>query len=253
MKQPLLNAWVNNLNWEEALREIDGLIAGKEPSYLTEVNVDVLVKMEEDPYLKRIVNEADLTLVDGQPLIWISRLGKEPVKAKISGSDLAWVLSERAEKKGYSIFILGGGDGAADEAAGNLRRKFPNLNIAGTCAPAWGFEQDEQEKRRILEAVLKAGPDLLFVCLGCPKQEKWIYENYRLCGAKLSLCSGGTVDFIAGRVKRAPKWMSAWGMEWFYRFLKEPRRLFRRYFIENMKIWSMIWKYGKQTDRGNKL
>ena len=241
MKQPLLNAWVNNLNWEEALREIDGLIAGKEPSYLTEVNVDVLVKMEEDPYLKRIVNEADLTLVDGQPLIWISRLGKEPVKAKISGSDLAWVLCERAEKKGYSIFILGGGDGAADEAAGNLRRKFPNLNIAGTCAPAWGFEQDEQEKRRILEAVLKAGPDLLFVCLGCPKQEKWIYENYRLCGAKLSLCSGGTVDFIAGRVKRAPKWWIDHNAEFAYRLIRQPKRITR-----NAKFvkyaWWLLWK-----------
>mgnify|MGYP001021427218 FL=1 len=88
-------------------------------------------------------------------------------------------------------------------------------------------------------------PDVLIACFGCPKQEKWIYENYQKYGAKVSICAGATVDFLAGNVNRAPKWMSDHGLEWFYRFLQEPKRMFKRYFIDDVKILSLIFKYRK--------
>lgn len=242
-KQPLLNTFVNNVSWEEALQEIDNLIQKGSPSYITEINVDVLVRMEKDLYLKKIMEQADLALVDGQPVVWIAKWQKHPVKAKISGSDLAGVVFEMAGRKGYSVFILGGMPGVAEQGAANIKAKNPGINIVGTYAPPWGFEHDEKELEKINKMIASVHPDILLVCLGCPKQEKWVYENYKKCGAKVSFCGGATIDFLAGRITRAPKWMSNHGLEWFYRFLKEPRRLFKRYFIDDMKILHLIWEY----------
>lgn len=242
-KQRLLNTYVNNVDWTETMQGIEGLLAKEEPFYIVEVNVDVLLKLEQDSYLKKIVREADMVLVDGKPLQWIAKWQGNPIKEKISGSDLVEVLCERAEKKGYSIFILGGETGVAQEAAKKTKEKYQGINIAGTYAPLWGFEKNRDEQKKINDLISAVRPDILFVCLGCPKQEKWIYENYRICGAKAAFCAGASVDFLAGRIKRAPKWMSNHGLEWFYRFLKEPRRLFKRYFIDDMKILGLMWRY----------
>ena len=170
---------------------------------------------------------------------------KHPVKEKISGADLIRVLCKRAAQKGYSVFILGGAEGVPEAAAENVKKEFPGIRIAGAYAPEWGFEKDQGQLDKINAMISEAHPDLLFACLGCPKQEKWIYENYKKCGALVCLCAGAAVDFLAGRVKRAPAWMSRCGLEWFYRFLKEPGRLFKRYFIDDMKIFGLIWKYRK--------
>lgn len=245
-KQPLLNTFVNSLNMDEAVQAIERLIDDGKRSYVVAANVDVIMKIEADPYLKEIVDNADITLVDGKPLIWISRLHKKAVKAKISGSDLVPVLCGRAAKVGHSIFIIGGREGIAKKAGIKLKEKNPNIKIAGTYAPPLGFEKDEAEISKINEIITKAHPDLLIACFGCPKQEKWIYENYQKYDAKVSLCAGATVDFLAGSVKRAPRWMSEHGLEWFYRFLQEPRRMFKRYFIDDVKIVKLIIKYWKK-------
>ena len=241
-KQPLLNTYVNNVDWEEVLEIIGRMAAGDKPSYIVEVNVDVLVKMERDPYLRRIAGEADLTLVDGTPLLWIARWQKRPVKAKISGSDLVLALCREAARTGRSLFILGGAGETPALAAARCARRFPGLKIAGYYAPPWGFERNEKERERINQMIRQADPDILFACFGCPKQEKWVYENYKACGARVCLCAGASVDFLAGRIKRAPAWMSRAGLEWFYRFLREPGRLFKRYFIDDMQILWLMWK-----------
>lgn len=242
-KQPLLNTYVNNVDIEEALSAIEELIADKKKSYIVEVNVDVVMKIEDDCYLKKIVDNADMTLVDGKPLIWISKWHKSPIKAKISGSDLVPLLCESARDKGYSIFIIGGKNGVAEKAKENLERYLPGIKIVGTYSPAFGFENDEVELDKINKKISDANPDLLIVCFGCPKQEKWIYENYKKYCAKVSICAGATVDFLAGNVKRAPKWMSEHGFEWLYRFIQEPKRMFKRYFIDDIKILKLIKKY----------
>ena len=245
-KQPLLNTYVNNLNWKEVMDTIKKLVERGRPSYIIEINVDVLLKFETDLQLKKIADQADLVLVDGKPLVWIAKWQKSPVKAKISGSDLVQKICEEAAKEKYSIFIVGGRDGASEEAADNMRERYPGIRIAGTYEPPLGFEQDPEEVERMNRMIFRAGPDILFACLGCPKQEKWVYENYKKYGAKVSLCAGASVDFMAGRVRRAPKWMREYGLEWFYRFLMEPRRLFKRYFIDDMKIVLLMWKYRRR-------
>lgn len=244
-KQPLLNTYVDNVDMPETIAAIEQMIASDKKSYVVAINVDVVMKIENDPELKRVVDEADMVLVDGKPLVWISKIHGNPVKAKISGSDLVPLLMSVAAEKGYSVFIIGGKDGIAEQAKQKLTEKHKAINIVGTYAPPFGFEKDEAELKKINEMITVAHPDLLIACFGCPKQEKWIYENYQKYDAKVSICAGATVDFLAGNVKRAPKWMSEHGLEWFYRFLQEPGRMFRRYFIDDVKILGLVRKYKK--------
>ena len=244
-KQKLLNTYVNNVTMEETLNEISRLVDEKKKSYVVAINVDVVMKIENDDYLKKITDEADLTLVDGKPLIWIAKWHKHPVKAKISGSDMVPELCRVAQNKGYSIFIIGGKEGIADQAKKNLERDLPGIKIVGTYAPPLGFEKDNDELNRINSMISEVHPDIVIACFGCPKQEKWIYENYQSYDAYVSVCAGATVDFLAGNVNRAPRWMSKIGLEWFYRFLQEPRRLFKRYFIDDIKILKLEKKYRK--------
>ena len=244
-KQPLLNTCINNLTMPETIDKIEKMISSKNKSYVVAVNIDVIMKIENDPYLKEIVDNADMVLVDGKPLVWISKMYGRPLKAKISGSDLVPLLCDVAAQKGYSIFIIGGKDGIAEQAQKRLESKLPNIKIVGTYAPPMGFEKDEEELNKINSMISKAKPDLLIACFGCPKQEKWIYENINKYDAKVSICAGATVDFLAGNVKRAPRWMSEHGLEWFYRFLQEPKRMFKRYFVDDVKILKLIEKYRK--------
>lgn len=244
-KQPLLNTYVNNVSMAETLQEISRLVEEKKKSYVVAINVDVVMKMEKDKYLKKITDEADLTLVDGKPLVWISKWHKRPVKAKISGSDLVPELFKVAAKRGYSIFIIGGKEGIAEKAKENLERDLKDIRIVGTYAPPLGFEKDENELEKINTMISVAHPDVLVACFGCPKQEKWIYANYMKYDATVSISAGATVDFLAGNVSRAPRWMCDHGLEWIYRLFQEPKRLFKRYLVDDVKIIGLIWKYRK--------
>lgn len=242
-KQALLNTYINNVTMSETVTAIEQMIENNKKSYVVAVNVDVVMKIENDPDLKQIVDEADMVLVDGKPLVWISKLQGKPLKAKISGSDLVPILCEVAAQKKYTIFIIGGKDGIAKQATQKLETRLPEIQIVGTYAPPFGFEKDEKELDKINQMISDVHPDLLIVCFGCPKQEKWIYENISKYDAKVSVCAGATVDFLAGNVNRAPRWMSEHGLEWFYRFLQEPKRMFKRYFVDDVKIIGLIKKY----------
>ena len=242
-KQPLLKTYVNNVSMKETLQEICHLIEKKKKSYVVAINVDVVMKIEKDEYLKKIADEADLTLVDGKPLIWIAKWHKHPVKVKISGSDMVPALCKVASEKGYSLFIIGGAEGVADKAKKNLENDLPGIKSVGAYSPPFGFEKNEAELDKINTIITNTHPDIVIACFGCPKQEKWVYENYQKYDAIVSICAGATVDFLAGNFSRAPKWMADHGLEWIYRFLQEPKRLFRRYFVEDIKIMNLIVKY----------
>ena len=247
-KQALLNTYINNVTMPETIAAIEQMIEADKKSYVVAINVDVVMKIEEDSYLKKVVDNADMVLVDGKPLVWISKLHGKPLKAKISGSDLVPLLCEVAAEKGYKIFIIGGKDGIAEQAKEKLENRLPKIKIVGTYAPPFGFEKNESELDKINQMISEAHPDLLIACFGCPKQEKWIYENIEKYNAKVSVCAGATVDFLAGNVKRAPRWMSDHGLEWFYRFTQEPKRMFKRYFVDDTKIEKLIFKYAKKGE-----
>lgn len=207
---------------------IEEMIATGRPHYLVTANVDFLVQAKQDVELRRILLEAHLVLCDGTPLLWASRLLGNPLPERVAGADLVPLLIARAAEKKYRVFFLGASLESAERAVKNLRVRYPSLEIAGHYSPAFNklLEMDHDE---IKKRVLAASPDLLFVSFGCPKQEKWIAMHYRSLGVPVTVGVGATIDFLAGRVRRAPVWMRRIGAEWLFRLAQEPRRLLGRY------------------------
>lgn len=238
-----MNTDIDNLTMAETLNEIDKLIQKKNCSYVVTPNVDHIVRLEKDEELQKVYKNASLILTDGKPLIWISKWYKTPIKEKISGSDLFPRVCQLAANKNYTMYLLGAAEGVADTAARNLMKKYPGLNIVGTYSPPFGFEKNEQEMNTIKTQIQDVHPDILIVGLGCPKQEKFMYYNCKELGVPISFGLGASIDFEAGNIKRAPKWMSNHGLEWLYRFSKEPKRLFKRYFVDDLKIIQVARKY----------
>lgn len=238
-----MNTEIDNLTMKETLDEIDKLILKNDKSYVVTPNVDHIVMLETDVELKNIYRDASLILADGKPLLWISKWYKTPIKEKISGSDLFPLLCEMAAKKGYSMFFLGAAEGVAAKATENLKKKYNGLKIVGTYSPPYGFEKDEIESEKIIDMVKEAHPDILILGLGSPKQEKFVYHYCKDLGVPISLGLGASLDFEAGNIRRAPKWMSNHGLEWLYRLIKEPKRMFKRYIIDDCKIVKLIIKY----------
>lgn len=238
-----MNTNIDNLTMAETLHEIDKLIQKKNCSYVVTPNVDHIVRLEKDEELQKVYKNASLILTDGKPLIWISKWYKTPIKEKISGSDLFPRVCQLAANKNYTMYLLGAAEGVADTAARNLMKKYPGLNIVGTYSPLFGFEKNEQEMNKIKTQIQDVHPDILIVGLGCPKQEKFMYYHCKELGVPISFGLGASIDFEAGNIKRAPKWMSNHGLEWLYRFSKEPKRLFKRYFVDDLKIIQVARKY----------
>lgn len=239
-----MNTNIDNLTMAETLHEIDKLIQKKNCSYVVTPNVDHIVRLEKDEELQKVYKNASLILTDGKPLIWISKWYKTPIKEKISGSDLFPRVCQLAANKNYTMYLLGAAEGVADTAARNLMKKYPGLNIVGTYSPPFGFEKNEQEMNKIKAQIHDVHPDILIVGLGCPKQEKFMYYHCKELGVPISFGLGASIDFEAGNIKRAPKWMSNHGLEWLYRITQDPKRLAKRYLVDDMKIFSLAIRYG---------
>lgn len=242
-RQKFMNTYIDNVTLAEAVEHIEYCIQNRIIGQVITPNVDQIVRMEWDTYFKEICNNCELLLVDGHPLLWIAKLYKKSFKEKICGSDLVPLLCKVAAEKGYSIFLLGAAPGVAKKAADELKKSNPDLKVAGTYSPPIGFEQDEIEMEKINQMLIDSNADLLFVGMGVPKQDIFIYENMKKYQIPMSFSIGGTIDFIAGEQKRAPKWMSRIGFEWLYRLIKDPKRMFKRYIVEDLKIFKLIWKY----------
>lgn len=239
----LMNTEIDNLTMDETLDAIDSLIKEDNCSYVVTPNVDHIVQLEKDEELKRVYENASLILTDGKPLIWISNWYKTPIKEKISGSDLFPRVCDLAAKKGYTMYLLGAAEGVADKAAKNLMNKYKGLNIVGTYSPPFGFEKDELELKKIERQIQEVHPDILIVGLGCPKQEKYMYHHCKELDVPISFGLGASIDFEAGNIKRAPRWMSEHGLEWLYRITQDPKRLAKRYLVDDMKIIRIARKY----------
>lgn len=242
-RMKFLNTEIDNLTMEEAILEIDKLILNKKPSYVVTPNVDHIVKLEHDKEFQNVYKEADLILTDGMPLIWISKLKACPIKEKVSGSDLFPKVCQLSSEKGYKLFLLGAAEGIAVKASENLKSKFRGLNIVGTYSPSYGFENKKEEVEKIIKTINEAKPDILAVGLGAPKQEKFICKYKDKLNVPISLAIGASIDFEAGNIERAPKWMQKSGLEWFYRLCKEPKRMFKRYLVDDLKIFRLAMKY----------
>lgn len=248
-----LNTKIDNLTMVEALQEIDGLISEGFCRYIVTPNLDHIVMLERDAAFAEAYQNADLILADGKPLLWISNWLRNPIREKISGSDLFPRMCEMAAQKGYKVFLLGAEKGVADKAAENLKKKYAGLHVVGTYAPTFGFETDPEEMAHIQSMIIAAKPDILGVALGSPKAEKFIYTHLQDFQVPLSISIGATLDFESGNARRAPKWMSNMGFEWLFRIMQDPKRMTKRYVRDAVYILPIIHKYKYQkyenTDR----
>jgi len=243
-----LNTSIDNLTMEEALLKIDQMISERSCRYVVTPNMDHIVMLEEDEEFSNVYDAAHLILADGMPLIWISKWLKRPIKEKVSGSDLFPQMCQLAAERGYKVFLLGAGDGVAAKAADNLKTRYQGLQIVGTYAPKYGFENDTNELAYIKEKILESQPDLLAVALGSPKGEKFIYTHLQEYQVPLSISIGATLDYEAGILRRAPQWMSALGFEWLFRITQDPKRLAKRYWRDAISIVPIIKKYKYQRN-----
>ncbi|PJI09725.1 glycosyltransferase [Clostridium sp. CT7] len=244
-RMKFLNTNIDNVNMAEAIDTIDDFIKDGNYHYVVTPNVDHIVRLENDNEFREVYKNADLILIDGMPLVWISKWLKTPVKEKVSGSDLFPSVCELAANKGYSVFILGAAEGVAFKAGENLKKKYPGLKISGTFSPSFGFEKKPNEIKYIIDMINKIKPDILAIGVSAPKQEKFIYKYRKELRVPVSLAIGASIDIEAGNLKRAPRWMQKAGLEWFYRMFRQPKKIFKRVFIDDLKIIKVYSKYKK--------
>ncbi len=237
----LLGVPIDSVTMEEALERIEGLIRARRPSYAVTPNVDVLVQLQTDQEFRRIYEGASLVLADGVPLLWAGKFLGTPLKAKVAGSDLFVEFCALAAKKGHTVYFMGAMPGVGAKAAEVLTARYPGLEVVGTYSPSFGFEKNEAECREIVQKIRAAAPDVLFVGLGSPKQEKWMDRFKEELGVPVTVGVGISFDYVAGTVKRAPLWMQRSGLEWLFRLMIEPKRLWRRYLVRDpIFIWLIM-------------
>ncbi|MGN0326801.1 MAG: VanZ family protein [Lachnospiraceae bacterium] len=242
-RRKFMNLCLDDITFDEAVDQIGKLACAEGKHYVVTPNVDHVVKIEKDIEFRRVYEDADLILTDGTPLMWIADSLGCPIKEKIPGADMFPRVCEMAAKEGYTMFFFGAGPGVAEKAKENLQKKYPGLRVVGTYSPPIGFEKEEEEVEKAIRAINQKSPQILVVALGAPKQEKFIYHYKDRMNFHVALSFGAAVDFEAGMVRRAPLWMRKLGLEWLFRFFQEPGRLFKRYFIDDMKIFWLAWKY----------
>ncbi len=232
---------VDRVTFDEALATVRSLVARGEGGAVYTPNVDHVVLAAGSDHaaqaLRRAYAEVDLSLADGMPVVWASRLLGVPVPEKISGSDLTPRLITLSEQERWRVYLLGG---ASDDAAERLHQTHPRLEIAGAASPRIDMTQPPSARADVVAAVRRASPDVVLVGLGAPKQELFIHEVRGALRPAVLFGIGASIDFIAGKVKRAPSWVSSIGLEWAYRLLREPRRLWRRYLLRDPRFFGIV-------------
>lgn len=235
-----LNAAYDDVDFSGVCSIVDAFVSSDMSGYMVSLNVDACVKIDKNSDFRNAFFNADLILMDSQPLTMIARSNGLSVKEKLSGSDLMPRICSYAASNGYSCFILGGMPGVPERAAAALQEKNSDLIVAGTLSPDYGFEKDSAKLLSVIEAVREASPDILFVCMGMPKSEMLLDRYLEEMNARFAFSVGAAVDFEAGSAKRAPKWMQNAGLEWLYRFIREPKRLFKRYFLDSWRLLPIV-------------
>jgi N-acetylglucosaminyldiphosphoundecaprenol N-acetyl-beta-D-mannosaminyltransferase len=209
-------------------------VRGGEGGWICPTNLDVLRQVVTSPDLRRLVEDADLVVADGMPLLWASRVQGAALPERVAGSSLIHTLSGAAARNGASVFLLGGDPGVAERAAARLRADNAGLRVRGTHCPPVGFEREPALMAGIEAALRSARPDIVFVALGFPKQEQLIRRLRAEHPSVWFVSVGASFSFVAGEVARAPRWMQRTGLEWVHRLAQEPRRLARRYLVEGI-------------------
>jgi len=236
----VLGIGISAITMSQALAIIEEWIVQRERHYVCVTGVHGVMESQRDENLRRIHNTAGLVTPDGMPLVWFSHLRGSRHVERVYGPDLMLALTERSIEKGYRHFLYGGRVGVPERLAQNLTLWFPGLNIAGTYSPPFHTLTGEEELRTV-QTINVSNADIVWVGLGTPKQEYWMKEHLGKVAAPVMIGVGAAFDFHSGLKKQAPRWIQRSGFEWLYRFMTEPRRLGKRYLVNNpLFLWLIL-------------
>lgn len=235
----ILNTTIDNLSMQETLQIVDHTIVKGEQLHHVVVNAGKIVSMQKDLQLRKSVNESDLINADGQAVVWASKILGKPLKERVAGIDLMTRLVELSHKNNYKIFFFG----AKQEVVKSVVDKYTNEYTSNIIAGYRNGYFKKEEEKDIAREISNSGANILFVAISSPTKENFLYENKDLLkNVNFIMGVGGSFDVVAGHVKRAPLWMQNTGLEWFYRFSQEPRRMWKRYLIGNVKFIILVIK-----------
>ncbi|WP_347555769.1 WecB/TagA/CpsF family glycosyltransferase [Robbsia sp. KACC 23696] len=209
-------------------------------------NVDHLVRLDSQPSFKRLYGTADYIFADGMPVVWASRAFGTPLPERVTGADLAPALCERARETGLRVIVIGGLPGQEASLIEGIAAHYPGLDFE-VITPSMSFDPTGAEGEAAANRVREVAPDIVFVCLGMPKQERWAFHYAETFPGGLVLCAGAAMEFAAGLKKRAPRWMQRSGLEWSWRLMQDPGRLWRRYLLEDTRFLSICWRYWRDS------
>ena len=240
MKIDILGIKVDRVGMAQTITKIEEFIAQRAPRLVITPNVDHLIKARKDAEFKRIYDDADLSVPDGVPLLWAAKFLGSPLVERVNGTDLFEALCERAAEKGYRLFFLGAAPGVAATAAAELEQQYRGLQVVGTYSPPYDFFDSHEENEKIAGMIRAVQPDILFVGLGAPKQEKWISRHLHSLQVPVSIGIGASFEYVAGCTARAPEWMQRSGLEWLYRIIESPSRYWKRYVVEDAVFFPLV-------------
>jgi N-acetylglucosaminyldiphosphoundecaprenol N-acetyl-beta-D-mannosaminyltransferase len=227
----ILGSAIHAVSWDDALARIRAWAGNRESRYVCVCNVHSVVTAKHDAFLRDSINQADLAVPDGMPLVWWLRSRGFPAQERIYGPDILWRYCAQAERDGQAVYFYGSLPDTLERLVSNVKQSFPRLTVAGADAPPFR-ESTTAEAEEDVRRINASGAQVVFVGLGCPKQEKWMARHRGKIHAVM-IGVGAAFDYHAGTLKRPPRWMQHAGLEWFYRLLQEPRRLWRRYAATN--------------------
>jgi N-acetylglucosaminyldiphosphoundecaprenol N-acetyl-beta-D-mannosaminyltransferase len=239
MRVDLGGALVDQLDRSAAVEQIQGFLSSGTPHQIVTVNLDFLSIASRDERFRETINQADLAVHDGMPVVWLARLKGHALTERVTGVDLVDESCRLAAAAGRGVFLLGAAPGVADKAAAELVARHPGLLIAGIYSPPMG-SLGLRENARIVEMINATAPGFLFVALGAPRQDLWIRDHLAQLGVPVAMGVGCALDLLAGSVTRAPSWMQRMGLEWAYRLGREPGRLWRRYLLKDLPMFGRL-------------
>jgi N-acetylglucosaminyldiphosphoundecaprenol N-acetyl-beta-D-mannosaminyltransferase len=222
------------LTREQVVDHVFRALARGSGGWIATLTLDYLRRCAADPGSRKLLSGTNLAVADGMPLLWAARLLGTPFPDRVAGSDLVWLLAERAAREGRSLYLLGGNPGAADGARALLRARWPNLRIAGVSSPRISAEPSQAEISSLRALLDGARSDLVYVALGSPKQDRVIAALRPHFPGTWWIGVGVSLSFMAGEIRRAPQWMQRAGLEWMHRLVQEPRRLAHRYLVQDL-------------------
>lgn len=245
-KVSILGVTVHNVTSAQAIEAIDRFVSSRTPHKIIVANAAKLVKAQKDPELLQALRTSDLVTADGISIVFAARVFGVRLAERVTGSEHLLPLACRlAAARSYSVFFFGAAPGVAEKSAEIMTARYPGLKVTGTYSPAYNILVSDEETRRSIEKIRAAAPDILFVALGTPKQEKWMSRNLEKLGVPVCIGVGATLDFIAGVSKHPPDWVSGAGLAWLYRLAHEPRRLWRRNLESAVFVWLVLREWLK--------